>query len=465
MTRTLEASADASTDGSRRLPVAQGGRVPWSMLTAYGLLGLPMAAQQLPLYVFLPPFYAEDLGVGLAAVGAALLAARLFDMVTDPLVGWLSDRTGGRFGRRKPWILAGTPLLLVSIWYLFVPPQDAGWVHLMVWTMIAYLGGTLLVLAHQAWGAELSPAYHQRSRIAMSRELFAVIGTVATVLLLMGTGGDTAEVMVWIAWGFTISLPLTVLLALWRVPDTHFPQRRSAFELRRGLRLLASNRPFRQLIGAYFLNGVANGMPASLFLLYIGHVLQPEQEAWKAILLLAYFLSAVLAVPLWLQLSYRFGKDRTWIVSIVWACLVFVWVPFLGEGDLWWFLAIVVLSGVSLGADQALPSAMQADVIDLDRLKSGRQRAGLYFALWGMANKLSLALAAGLTFPLLELFGFDPQAETNTETALFALAALYALLPVVFKVASIWTVWRYPIDPATQDRIRRLIQKRELDRK
>lgn len=438
--------------------------MPWSMLTAYGLLGLPMAAQQLPLYVFLPPFYAQDLGVGLAAVGAALLGARLWDMVTDPLVGWLSDRTGGRFGRRKPWILAGTPLLLVSIWYLFVPPEGASWLHLMVWTMVAYLGGTLLVLAHQAWGAELSPDYHERSRIAMSRELFAVIGTVATVLLLMATGGDTGAVMLWIAWAFTLTLPLTVGLALWRVPDTQFAQRHSAFNLRRGLQLLAGNRPFRRLIGAYFLNGVANGMPASLFLLYIGHVIKPEQEAWQAFLLLAYFLSAVVAVPLWLRFSYRFGKDRTWIVSIAWACLVFVWVPFLGEGDVWWFLAITILSGLSLGADQALPSAMQADVIDLDRLKSGRQRAGLYFALWGMANKLSLALAAGITFPLLELFGFDPQAETNTPSALFALAALYALLPVAFKLASIWSVAGYPIGPQTQARIQRLIQKRHFGR-
>ena len=444
--------------------VAKGGRVPWSMLTAFGLLGLPMAAQQLPLYVFLPPYYAQDLGIGLTAVGAALLGARLWDMVTDPLVGWFSDRTGGRFGRRKPFILAGTPILMVSIWFLFVPPEGAGALHLLIWTMIAYFGGTLLVLAHQAWGAELSPDYHQRSRIAMSREFFMVIGTVLTVGLLMVTRGDVTEVMRLIAWGFTLTLPFAVALALWRVPDSPVRRSTGTFSLRQGLALLAGNKPFGRLIAAYFLNGVANGLPASLFLLYIGHVLRPEAEAWQAVLLLTYFLSAVAAVPIWLRLSYRFGKHRTWIFSIVWACLIFVWVPFLGEGDVWWFLAVTVLTGVSLGADQALPSSMQADVIDLDRLKSGRPRAGLYFALWGMANKLSLALAAGLAFPLLDLFGFDPQAEVNSDTALFALAALYALLPVAFKLASIWTVAGFPIGPETQSRIQRLIQRRELQR-
>ena len=444
--------------------VAQGGRVPWSMLTAFGLLGLPMAAQQLPLFVFLPPYYAQDLGVGLTAVGAALLGARLWDMVTDPLVGWLSDRGGSRFGRRKPFILAGTPILMVSIWFLFDPPEDAGTLHLLIWTMVAYLGGTLLVLAHQAWGAEISPDYHQRSRIAMSRELFMVIGTVLTVGLLMVTRGDVGETMRLIAWGFTLTLPLFVALALWRVPDAPARRASGSFSLRQGFRLLVGNKPFGRLIGAYFLNGVANGLPASLFLLFIGHVLRPESEVWQAVLLLTYFLSAVAAVPIWLRLSYRFGKHRTWIFSIVWACLVFVWVPLLGEGDVWWFLLITVLSGVSLGADQALPSSMQADVIDLDRLKSRRQRAGLYFALWGMANKLSLALAAGLAFPLLDLFGFDPQAEVNDASALFALAALYALLPVAFKLASIWTVAGFPIGPQTQARIQRLIQRRELQR-
>lgn len=444
--------------------VAKGGRVPWSMLTAFGLLGLPMAAQQLPLFVFLPPYYAQDLGVGLTAVGAALLGARLWDMVTDPLVGWLSDRGGGRFGRRKPFVLAGTPILMVSIWFLFVPPEDAGALHLLIWTMVAYLGGTLLVLAHQAWGAEISPDYHQRSRIAMSRELFMVIGTVLTVGLLMVTRGDVGETMRLIAWGFTLTLPLFVALALWRVPDVPARRTTDSFSLRQGLRLLIGNKPFGRLIGAYFLNGVANGLPASLFLLYIGHVLRPETEVWQAVLLLTYFLSAVAAVPIWLRLSYRFGKHRTWIFSIVWACLVFVWVPFLGEGDVWWFLLVTILTGVSLGADQALPSSMQADVIDLDRLRSRRQRAGLYFALWGMANKLSLALAAGLAFPLLDLFGFDPQAEVNSASALFALAALYALLPVAFKIASIWTVAGFPIGPQTQARIQRLIQRRELQR-
>ncbi len=454
------------TGGAAGAParVTRGGHVPWSMLTAFGLLGLPMAAQQLPLYVFLPPYYAEDLGVGLTAVGAALLGARLWDMVTDPLVGWLSDRTSSRFGRRKPFILAGTPILMVSIWFLFVPPEGAGALHLLVWTMIAYLGGTLLVLAHQAWGAELSPDYHQRSRIAMSRELFMVVGTVLTVGLLMVTRGDVSEVMRLIAWGFTFALPLTVALALWRVPDSHIAPKRRPFNLRQGLALLTGNKPFARLIAAYFLNGVANGLPASLFLLYIGNVLQPAEEAWKAVLLLAYFLSAVAAVPLWLRLSYRFGKHRTWIASIVWACLIFIWVPLLGAGDLWWFLAVTILTGISLGADQALPTSMQADVIDLDHLKSGRQRAGLYFALWGMANKLSLALAAGLAFPLLDLFGFNPQAARNSDTALFALGALYALLPVAFKLASIWTVAGFPIGPETQARIQRLIQRRGLQR-
>ena len=187
--------------------------------------------------------------------------------------------------------------------------------------------------------------------------------------------------------------------------------RQAALPFRQGLRLALANRPFRRLIAAFFLNGIANGLPATLFILFVQHVLGPEVSAGP--LLLLYFVSGMVAVPFWLWLSYRLGKHRTWSLSMLWACAIFAWVPFLGQGDVVAFAVICVLSGASLGADLALPASMQADVIDLDRVRSGRRRTAFFFALWSMAGKLALACAVGIAFPVLDALGFAAAGPTR----------------------------------------------------
>lgn len=229
---------------------------------------------------------------------------------------------------------------------------------------------------------------------------------------------------------------------------------------RDGLRMVLRNHPFRLLIVAFLLNGIANSLPATLFLLFATHVLKSGDQ--QGILLFAYFGAGVLAVPFWLALSDRFSKHRVWGVSMMWACLVFIWVPTLGAGDFWPFMAISILSGFSLGADIVLPASMQADVVDADTLESGEQRTGFYFAMWGVATKLALAGAVGIAYPLLDFIGFDAQSEVNGEIPLFGLSVLYSAVPVIFKLAAILLIWNFPITADEHARIREEIEKRSL---
>ena len=414
-------------------------------LFAYGALALPLAALNLPLYVYLPPFFAEDLGVGLATVGLVLFVARILDTVTDPIIGELSDRTETRLGRRRPWMIAACPILIVASLMLFIPRDGANAVDLFVWTSLAYLAWTMMILPFTALGAELSGDYHERSRIAGIREGFVVCGIIlaAALPVLLGLDADSqrAEVLRALGWGMAVLTPLLLAVLLAFTPE---PQRiqRKTLPFREGLRLALQNKPFLRLIAAYFLNGIANGLPATLFFLFVGDVL--NAGSWSGPLLLLYFLAGITGIPLWLWMSKAIGKHRAWAASMLWASAMFVWAPFLGEGDLLLFTCVAALSGLSLGADLALPASIQADVVDLDLEESGQQRTGLFFALWSMATKLSLAFAIGIAYPVLDFVGFVAGGANETGP-LLALALLYGGLPVVIKLAATALVWQFPI--------------------
>jgi Na+/melibiose symporter-like transporter len=404
-------------------------------LLAYGVTGLPLAALGLPLYVYVPAFYAEAVGIGATVVGAVLLAARLFDVVTDLLAGWLSDRWPSATWRRRGFLLAGTPLLLLSVDRLFRPEAGADGGYLLLWALLAYLGWTLIAIPYSAWGAELSGSRHERTRIAAAREGFVIVGTLAALAIPALTGvaadptGTLAVMAQWLWW----VLPMAVLLTVTLVPaaPTGTTERPG---WRDGLRLLAGNQPLRRLLLAYVANGIANGLPATLFILFVAHVLQARELTGP--LLAIYFAAGILALPAWVWLARRIGKRRAWMVSLLLACLSFVWVPLLGPGDTLLFGLICVLSGLCLGADLALPASIQADVVELDRSAGGGERAGLFFGLWGMATKLALALAVGIAFPLLDLAGFSA-AGGNDRPALLTLGLLYGALPVVLKLLAV----------------------------
>lgn len=433
------------------------GRLPRPILAAYGLAAFPLAILGLPLNVYLPAFWGETMGLGFSTVGAVLLATRLLDGVTDPLAGVLSDRTRSRFGRRRPWIAAGGLIAAPAVWLLFVPPEGAGPLHLFVCASLVYLGWTLINVPHSAWGAELSPDYDERARITAWREAATLGGIVASALVpALAPGGIASDLRTLATVTLALAAP-ALLLLLTLVPEPPPPARRAPRRpLRETIAILARNRPFLRLLAAWIVNGIANGLPAALFLLVVTHLLRAEAQA--GVLLLAYFLAGIAAVPFWTWLATRTSKHRAWCLAMLWASAVFAFVPLLGPGDWPAFLVICVLTGAALGADLALPPAIQADVIDLDHLEGGVPRAGLFFAAWSMAQKGGNALAVGLGLPLLEALGF--RVTEGGAQGLGALVFLYATTPIALKLGVAMLMWRFPIDRAAQGSIRARLEGR-----
>jgi glycoside/pentoside/hexuronide:cation symporter, GPH family len=391
---------------------------------AYGALGLPLAFVALPLYVLLPNHYASVLGVPLAALGALLLGARLLDAVADPWIGRWMDRAFGHSAQRVLRLCALAALVAAFGFHLLFFPPVQGTPALLAWCgallAVTYLAYSVLSVAHQSWGARLGGDAPERARIVAWREGLALAGVLVASVMPSLAGLNATSAL------FALALVAGVAL-LARAPR---PRGAPRAEIAAPLGLPFANPAFRRLLLVFVVNGIASAVPATLVLFFIRDRLQ--LGVWEPLFLFSYFAAGALSMPLWVRAVPRFGLARPWLAGMLLSIAAFVWAAALDAGSLAAYAAVCVASGLALGADLALPSALLAGVIQ----KAGHagQAEGAYFGWWNFAIKLNLALAAGLALPLLAAFGYAPGARDAN--ALTALTLAYCLLPCLLKLAA-----------------------------
>jgi Na+/melibiose symporter-like transporter len=417
-----------------------------------------------PVIVFIPRFYSADLGVPLAWVGTILIVQRLFDVVTDPLMGVVSDRTRSRFGRRRPWVAASAPILMLAVYQLFMPPENAGGWHLLGWGMVLSIGTTMIIIPYYAWGAELSADYHERSRVTGARAILNIVGSFsaqavpAVGLLAFGLGG-TDFVLTAVGMTMLVLTPLCVAITVWRTPEPEV-EIQSQVPIMAGLKLMVGNKPFLQLVLAFMIGSIGLNITTPLYAFFVADVLGSEDET---IYMLSFFyLTSLCAVPFWVWLAGRIGKHRAYISAFFLLAFAHPFYLLLGTGDFWRMLPITIATGFAAGGfSQALPNAMKADVIDLDALESGENRAGLFFAAWSFAQKATATVGAGIAMYGLSLFGYDAElGGANGADELLGLRFLFSTFPSLFFLTGAAIVWRYPITEARHREIRAEIDRR-----
>lgn len=429
-------------------------RLPLQTLAAFAAPSLPLAALSFPVYVFLAEFYAAERDLSLEFIGLALIAVRLFDALSDPVMGMLSDKVSTRWGRRRIWLVVGAPLVLAGVWGLFVPPETAGAAWFVGYLFLLTLGWTIMLTPYFAWAAELSSDYAERARVAVWRDTLGLVGTILAAILY-NAGADKAGGMTLIAVMVFVLLPTSVFVCLWRVPEPRDFSRREPGTSENFLAVLRREPLFVRLLIAYLVNGAANALPSTLFLFFVGDRLGAAE--WGGPLLVLYFGAAVLGAPFWSWSVQYFDKHRVWCFAMVYACVVFCAALFLGEGDIGPYAVICFLSGLALGADLALPSSIQADLVDIDTAKNGQQRTGAFFAIWSLATKAALAISGGLALIFLGSIGFQTGDE-NEPGVLTTLSLLYALVPILLKLLAIALMWRFPLGRSAQAELRQRIE-------
>jgi len=397
----------------------------WRDGLSYGGLGLPLAFVALPLYVVLPAHYASEFGIPLALLGAVLLGARLFDAFVDPLIGRWADGLFAGSSRRAMLALAAAAVLLATGFRALFFPAVEGMTALLWWCAVVlaltYLSFSTVTVIHQAWGARLGGDESQRARIVAWREGLALAGVLVASVLPSLAGLNAATI------AFAVLLFGGALL-LWRAPQ---PALAPAEHQAHVPRARPWDTPaFRRLLTIYLVNGIASAVPATLVLFFIRDRLQAP--SFEPLFLASYFAAGALSIPLWVRAVARFGLARTWLTAMLLAIATFGWATQLGAGDVAAFVVVCVASGIALGADLTLPSALLTGVIQ--QAGHAQRAEGAYLGWWNFATKLNLALAAGLALPALQAFGYAP--GVRDEAALAALTAAYCLLPCALKLVA-----------------------------
>lgn len=458
------------------------GRLSTATMLAYGAPTFAGAAIAIPILVHMPKFYSDVVLVPVGYIALAIALARGLDAITDPLMGWISDRTRSRWGRRRPWIALGTPLCAVALIALFNPPESLTPSAAGVWFgatfALYFLFHTVYEIPYQGLGAELTPDHNERTRLFGVRALFLIAGTIIAAVLpgFLQSGDSASEQRLLLgnmAIGFALALVVLFLIMAATVRERQDFVQRESNPLVPGVRRALRNRPFAILLIAFVVGSLPSAMPAMLLPFFTDYVIKPESTGQfvlgmnidstgkaVALFLALYFGTGFLFVPGWTWLGQKIGKLNAWMVSMGISISVGPLFFLAGEGDVTWVAVLHLWAGIAFGAGFLLVPSMQADVIDYDELHTGKRREAQYASFWAIVPKFVAIPGAALPIAALAAMGYLPNVDQPPQV-LLGIRVLYCLVPMSFGVITLFLVWRYPISEAVHAKIQEGIAAHE----
>ncbi len=461
MTRSSEETSSPETSG----PVARRSQaaLSWRTLLLYASPIIGISAQLFFIQFFFLKFATDVLLLAPATIGVVFALGRVWDAVSDPIVGTWSDRTRTRWGRRRPWMLLAIPVLGLSFALVWIPPRDLGSTALVAWIAVAlfmfYTSFTAYAVPHTSLGAELTSDHHDRSRIFGVRHAFLMLG------IMFAFGGmqlvqNAEQPRATAASIVLFAIPLCSLILL--MPPLFVRERpeyqgRGAQSSWRAMADVLRNRHARLLLAAHFIEIAGNsvlGIVGPYFIVYI--VKRPDLIGPLPAL---FFVASVASIPFWVRASRRFGKRNVWRVAMLGLGLSFGSAAFVDAGEIALLGAILVSAGVAAGCGGAIGYSILADVIDYDEYRSGERKEGAYAAAHGFATKAanaSVILGSGFA---LQLSGFEPNVE-QAPAARLAITGLFAGGPLVLFLLGSLLLTRLRLDEAEHQRVQAELQRR-----
>ena len=432
-------------------------------LIAYASPGLPIAVLEMPLIVYIVPFYAAELGLELAAIGGIFLIARMWDAITDPVIGNLTDRTKSKWGRRKPWVLCGAPLLMCAVVAFLSPPEEISKVYLGITAFLFYVAWTVVQIPYLSWGAELSRDYSERTRINGYREtarMFGVlIATLLPLVVLSSPDPSLREILGVFTVALLILIPLTTIFAVWKTPPGIYVENQDN-SLSKALKILPRNQPFMRLLFGVFCFWLGGAIFNTVIVFLFQHLLELPRGDFLKLVLLQYILG-ILFVPFWIKVANRFGRHRA-LVFGGYGFLVLLPLYLLATPGVFWHAVVIFcIAGPMTSVIWVMPPALTSDAIEYGMVKGGADHAALYMAVYNFVMKMALAFGVGFAMPLLGAFGFNPMGE-NSESAMQGFVFVALILPLIIGLPGALALFNYPLTSKKHATCRRYLVRKGM---
>ncbi|MDC3090910.1 MFS transporter [Rickettsiales bacterium] len=401
-----------------------------------------------PVMILLPQIYVTDYNLAFATIGSVLFLAKIIDMFSDPLMGWVCDKN---FLSKKSWIVIGTFISGIAFYKLILPDVIPDAIYLFVWISLLYFGYTVFQVSYLSIGYDLEIDYEKRSKLSAGREFFVILGLLSSVSLPVLFKDITIASELFLLYLALFSGSITIPMFLMFIRETKGETSKD-LKFNNLLVELRENESLFKLLIPWFLNCLANAFPMLLFVFFVTSILNGTEEE-KELILFLYFLSALLGMAFWVLLIKYIEKKDIWRLSMTISSLVFVFVFFLETGNIIYFLIISCLTGFCLGADLAIPPSMLSDVTDYHKKKFKSDISGLLFSMLILINKLTFALATLVAFSILDYFDYNAE-KTSSENAKYILVFMYAGVPITLKLIIVNNLKKFSLSKKEMAKIR-----------
>ena len=418
-------------------------RLTWFQHLSFGLLSFPISLAVVSILTFVPTYYAIDLGIGLTAAGLIFAVGRILDVLTDPLIGHISDETRSPQGKRFPWMVLGALLFCPTLYFVMTPSGDASEIGLALGIALFFTALTLIDLPYSAVGLEISPFVHERTLLASVKAAFQIVGALSASLLILLFASDQA-------FAFEVTAILVLLfivmglIGFWRLTPYRNRQEASftptvsiGFSPRQAIGAINLDRDYKRLLLAFGLaqagSATSVGLTALLVTKQIG---SPELTgAFIGILL----IFTAIALPVWSHLSKRIGKAESWQLGLL-AGAVLMGASFLFTGgNIWLFGLFCALFGCVVAGDVIMPTTLLADIVSDKPAETAHNQAGAMLGFKNAVSKLGFVVPMLFAFPILGALGVE-EAETLSPMQSFALLGLYGGVPALLRMAAWWAL-------------------------
>ena len=406
-------------------------------------------------------YLTDTVGLAASLAGIAILIGKFWDAVTDPMVGFLSDRTRSRWGRRRPYLLFGALPLLLAMWYFFSAPdysgaQTAGFLWATFALCLLNTAYTVVNIPYGSLTPEITKDYQERTSLNGFRFSFAVIGTIlgaAVVLPIVNLAKNPHVGYSHVGLLFGFIMAATILTTFFSVRETtHLSDPRPKTKFFDTFLVVFKNKTYMRLVAVYTLNLTGITFVQTMLVYYFKYIYQNETMTTIAMLLLLGV--AMLCVPLSVLVAKRIGKKRTYqlaLAILVVSCLaIFLFAHTLG---MVFTFCVMVFAGVGIGFGYVPPFAMLPDVVEVDAIQTKSRKEGAYYGMWTFFSKIGVALAAALSGVFLGFAKFVPNIVDQTPGALFTIRLLIGPVPALIFLAGILLIQPYPLDEEKYDAI------------